>query len=73
MVIPEVLGSIENTLFELADANLQTAKASMNLGKNMETHIAVMKEIKKGIKALRPTRTKMPTSFKKSASVKGCS
>ncbi len=76
---PEVLESIENALFEIADANLQTAEASSNLGKNMETHIGIMKEMEKGlhelafsVRSVRKLRHRFPTSFKKSASVRGC-
>ncbi len=69
---PELLESIENALFE-------TAEASRFLGKNMVTHVGIMKEIKEGlhelsssVRSVRKTRQRFPTSLKKSATVKGC-
>ena len=69
---PEILESIENAIFE-------TAEASRFLGKNMATHIGIMKEMKEGlhelafsVRSVRQARHRFPTSFKKSASVKGC-
>lgn len=70
---PEVLASIEDKLAAVADA-------SALLGKNMETHVSIMrgidsglKDFGKAVKALGPRRHRFPSSFRRSATIKGVS
>ena len=76
---PELLVSIENALQDLGEAqreSLEIQREGNELAKfyaeNNKAHVAGVQDLAKAAKALMPTRVRMPTTFKKSASVKGC-
>jgi len=71
---PELLISIENALFALGEAQREGAENIKFFGENMKAHVVAVQALSKAAKALQPKRSReFKTSFKKSASIRGCS